>query len=254
MALYPHSFLWHYLWIAPHALQIIVAFIMVRRGLFREYPVFFVYTIFQVVEEGTLFLLDHSAAISGPQYWKAFWVGMAVDVPLRFAIIYEIFSSIFENYPGIRQLGRVVFRGTTVILLFAAIVVVAQVPHETKYGLLSGIHDLDLAVSIMQSGLLLLLVLFSSWFGISWRSFTYGITVGLGIFASVDLATETMRVWTGPLAGYAFDFVTMATYHCCVVIWLVYVLAPEAARRAVTELPENDLERWNAELQRLLLQ
>ena len=252
--MYPHSFLWHYLWIAPHALQIIVAIVMVRRGLFREFPVFFAYTVFQIVEEGTLFVLDHSAAISGFQYWKASWVGLAIDVPLRFAIIYEIFSSVFENYPGIKQLGRVVFRGATVVLLFAAIVVVAQVPHETKFHLLSGIHDLDLAVSIMQSGLLLLLVGFSSWFGISWRSFTYGVTVGLGIFRSVDLATESMRVWTGPVAGYAFDFVTMATYHCCVLIWLVYVLAPEVATRTVTELPENDLERWNAELQRLLLQ
>src|SRR5450631_1619067 len=118
--MYPHSFLWHYLWIAPHALQIIVAIVMVRRGLFREFPVFFAYTVFQVVEEGTLFVLDHSAAISGFQYWKASWVGLAIDVPLRFAIIYEIFSSVFENYPGIKQLGRVVFRGATVVLLFAA--------------------------------------------------------------------------------------------------------------------------------------
>ena len=40
----------------------------------------------------------------------------------------------------------------------------------------------------------------------------------------------------------------------CVVIWLVYSLAPETARRGVKELPENNLEQWNAELQRLLLQ
>jgi hypothetical protein len=61
-------------------------------------------------------------------------------------------------------------------------------------------------------------------------------------------------VWTGPVAGYAFDFVTMATYHCCVVIWLMYLWAPEAARSTVKEVPENALEQWNAELQRLLLQ
>lgn len=46
----------------------------------------------------------------------------------------------------------------------------------------------------------------------------------------------------------------MATYHCCVVIWLVYLLTPEMARRAAKELPENNLGQWNAELQRLLLQ
>ena len=46
--MYPHSFLWHYLWIAPHALQIIIAIVMLRRGLFREFPVFFTYTVFQI--------------------------------------------------------------------------------------------------------------------------------------------------------------------------------------------------------------
>jgi len=38
------------------------------------------------------------------------------------------------------------------------------------------------------------------------------------------------------------------------VIWLVYLLAPETSRRVVQELPKNNLEEWNAELQRLLLQ
>ena len=109
--MYPHSFLWHYLWIAPHALQIIVAVVMVRRGLFREFPVFFAYTVFQVLEEGTLFILDHSAAISGYQYWCAHSVGLAIDVALRFAIIVEIFSSVFRNYPGLKHLCRIFFRG-----------------------------------------------------------------------------------------------------------------------------------------------
>jgi hypothetical protein len=34
---------------------------------------------------------------------------------------------------------------------------------------------------------------------------------------------------------------------------MVYSLAHETARRGVKELPENNLEQWNAELQRLLL-
>jgi hypothetical protein len=68
------------------------------------------------------------------------------------------------------------------------------------------------------------------------------------------LATKAVRLWTGGLAGDAFDILTMATYHGCVVIWLVYSLAPKAARHKLKELPENNLEQWNAELQRLLLQ
>ncbi|MBZ5648867.1 MAG: hypothetical protein LAO18_00115 [Acidobacteriia bacterium] len=173
---------------------------------------------------------------------------------MRFAIIFEVFSSIFRNYPGLKHLCRILFRGAIVVLLFAAITVAARAPEFGMFPFLSRIHILDLSVSVMQSGLLILLVGLSSYFGLSWRSLAYGIAFGLGVFSSVDLAAETIRVWTGPVAGYAFDFVTMATYHCCVVIWLVYLLVPETARLTVKELPENSLEQWNAELQRLLLQ
>ncbi len=82
--MYPHSFLWHYLWIAPHALQILIAVVMMRRGLVRDFPVFFAYTVFQIVEEGTLFILDHSRAVSGYQYWYCRSVGLGFDVTLRF--------------------------------------------------------------------------------------------------------------------------------------------------------------------------
>ena len=53
--------------------------------------------------------------------------------------------------------------------------------------------------------------------------------------------------------SYSLDFITMATYHCCVLIWLVYLLAPDTARRAVKHVPDNNLEQWNTEMQRLLL-
>lgn len=217
-------------------------------------PGFFTYTVFQIVEGGTLFILDHSAAVSGYQYWCAHSVGLAIDIVLRFAIIYEVFTSVFRNYTELKHLCRIIFRGAIAVLLVAAITVAARAPEFGMFPFLTRIHVVDLSVDVMQSGLMILLLGFSSYLGLSWRSLAYGIAAGLGIFSSVGLATEAIRVWTGPVAGYAFDLVTMATYHCCVVIWLVYVLAPERARSSVKELPENTLEQWNAELQRLLLQ
>jgi hypothetical protein len=250
--MYPHSFLWHYLWIAPHALQIVIAIIMIRRKLFREFPMFLTYTIFQVVLEGTLFILDHIPAVTGYQYWAVYWVGSVISIALRFAVISEIFSQVFSNYPGLKELSHILFRWATVVLLLVAIAVALHAPDDGSVSFLAAAHVLDRAVGLMQSGLLLLLLVFSSYFGLSWRSFTYGIAMGLAIFSCVDLATEAIR--TQFVAGYIFDLVTMATYHCCVMIWLVYLLVPETARRTVKEPPENNLEQWNAELQRLLLQ
>jgi len=252
--MYPHSFLWHYLWIAPHALQLIIAIAMVRRRLVREFPVFFVYTVSQIVAQGTLFILDHLPAVSGDQYWEVHWAASLIQIGLRFGVIREIMVYVFRDYHGLGQLTRIVFRSAVVILLFLATAAVAYAPQAGGFLILSRVHVLDLFVDVIQAGLWLVVVALSFHFGLTWRNFPYGIAFGMGIFLTVDVAIEAIRLWTGFVAGYAFDVVSMATYHCCVIVWLVYLLAPETARRTLKDLPKNDLEQWNAELQRLLLQ
>jgi hypothetical protein len=252
--MYPHSFLWHFLWLAPRALQLLIAAIMIRRGLVRQFPIFFLYTVFQMILEGTLFALDHSAAVSDYQYWYAYWAGLTVSSALRFGIIWEVCTSVFRNYPGLRPLQRFVFRWAVVVLLLLAIAVAASAPEDGSFHFLSRTWVLDLSVNVMQSGLWLLLVALSAYFRLSWRSFAYGIAFGLGIFATVALAAGATRLWTGFVAGHVFDFVIMAAYNCSAIVWLVYVLIPERRRRPLKDLPENNLEQWNAELQRLLLQ
>jgi len=252
--MYPHSFLWHFLWLAPRALQTVIAVIMIRRGLARSFPVFFAYTVFQIIAETTLFVFDHSAAVSGDLYWAAVWMVLPISCGLRFGIIWEVFAGVFNNYPALRQLNHLFFRWAIVLLFFLAIAIAARIPEDGMSPVHSHLYALDISVNLIQSGLWLLLLVFSAYFGLSWRTFAYGIASGLGVYSTVAFAAEVKRVWTGFVAGYAFDFVTMATYNCCVAIWLVYLLLPEKSWRTLKELPENNLEQWNAELQRLLTQ
>jgi hypothetical protein len=128
--MFPHTLLWNYLWIAPHALQLLIVVVMLRRGLFREFPVFFAYTVFDILTEGMLFVLDHKGSVISEQYWTAYWILLGIETSLRFAIIFELFSSVFENYPALKQLTRISFRIATVVLLFAAVVVAARAPDD----------------------------------------------------------------------------------------------------------------------------
>jgi hypothetical protein len=228
---------------------------MIRRRLVREFPWFLTYTGLQIAQEGTLFFLDHSSSVTAEQYWQAYWAGSILSMVLRSAVIYEVFCHLFRPYPAISGLGRVVFRWASVVLLLVAVAVAAYAPGDDTVRLLSGVNVVNRAVSMVQCGLLFFLFLFASYFRLSWRSYVFGIALGLGIFSSVDLATAAIQVQTWPAAGsYVIDFVTMGTYHCCVLIWLFYMLAPESVGRTVQRLPSHQLEEWNAELQRLLLQ
>jgi hypothetical protein len=206
------------------------------------------------MQSAILLVMDHSSAISATLYWNTEWAGLLITIILRFAVIHEIFTYVFRSYPALTELSRLLLRWTTVVLVLIAVAVTASTPKETPF-LLSGIHLVNRAVGLVQSGLLVFLFLFCAYFRLSFRSYAYGIAMGLGIFASVDLASAALRVWTGVVAAgsYTVDFVTMATYHCCVLIWLVYLWAPETAGQPVRVLPDHNLEQWNAEMQRLLL-
>jgi len=251
----PHSVLWHYLSIAPLIFQVWIAVVLIRTRRFREFPAFFLYTLFELALRSTLFVLDHSPAVSAYQYWNVHTVGKAVSIVLRFAVINEIFSNAFRIYPGIWELSRLLFRWAAVLLFCIAAVVSAYSAGEDIYPLFAGIHVLNRAVSLLQAGMLVFLFLFSSYFGLSWKNFAYGIALGLGVFSSVSLAIEAIRIWVGPATrNYIFDIVTMGTYHGCVLIWLLYLVSQEPARDTSEALPRGNLEHWNAELQRLLLQ
>jgi len=248
-----HSLLWHYLWLAPHAFQAAILVVMIRRRLLHDFPVFFTYTAWSATLGLVLFILDHLSSVSPALYWQADWVEMIGSIILRFGVVWEIFAQIFKPYPAIWEVGKLVFRWAAVVLLLVGVAVAVYSPAPQVPWIISGALVIDRAISIIQCGLLLFLFLFSSYFGLSWRSYVFGIAAGLGIFATVQLIASSIWLQSSPYSPTdIFSFVKTATFHCCVLIWLFYLVTKEPARRPVAELPHNDLEVWDRELARML--
>jgi len=83
-----------------------------------------------------------------------------------------------------------------------------------------GLKLLDRTVSLVQCGLVLILFVFSTYFGLSWRNYAFGSGLGLGIFASVQLGLVTLMAHVGMLESVAlFDIVGFVAYDSCVLIW-----------------------------------
>jgi hypothetical protein len=114
---------------------------------------------------------------------------------------------------------------------------------------------LSRTASFLQAGLLIILFLFSSYLGLSWRNQVFGIALGLGIFSCVDLAAAAIRSEFGTEHTNNLYYYTMGVYHVCVLVWLAYLWLPEKVTQfALKAVPEHDLESWNKELQRLIQQ
>jgi hypothetical protein len=120
--------LWYYLWVAPHVLQGIILFAMVRRGLLRQFPMFFLYTGFEILQSALLLVVSHSVSYFGSVYFQVYAVGLALSTAIRFGVIYELFSHFFHRYPALSGAGRLLFRGATLVLLVIAVGLAVSAP------------------------------------------------------------------------------------------------------------------------------
>jgi len=245
--------LWYYLWIAPHALQAIIVVLMIRRRWYRQFPMFFLYNCGEIVQFAVLFLsafyfhFDHG-------YFRFFSTGLAVSAAIRFGVIQELFGQFFQQYPSLSGPGRMFLRSSIMVLLLVAVGLTMSAPGTSIDFLLHATYALDRTASILQAGLLVSLFLFSRYFALSWRSQAFGIALGMGILASVDLARSATRLY-GLLSSRTADFISMGIYHACVLIWMFYLTVAEPEpQRVLNALPEHDLDIWNRELQRLTQQ
>ena len=106
---------------------------------------------------------------------------------------------------------------------------------------------------MVQCGLLLALLLFSRFMGLSWRRSAFGIALGLGILTSVDLATSALRAeFTSAASREFLNLLVTGTAFVCVSIWIGYLLVPELKPATPTVVPHDEVETWNRELQHLV--
>src|SRR5271170_7780734 len=98
-----HSFLWHYLWLGPNVLQAAIAVLLWRRGLHRQFPLFFAYLIFGAFEQFTLYGMDVLPAVSAETFWLACCAGLVLESALKIGVVGELFFHLLRTRPTIRE-------------------------------------------------------------------------------------------------------------------------------------------------------
>jgi hypothetical protein len=204
-----------------------------------------------------LYGADIAPWVSGLAFWRVDWGSLLIETLLKFAVIAAVFSNVFEPYPSVRRLGKLLVRGLGGILVLTAAIAAGFARRDNTVGLISGAHLLEQTVLLIVSGIILSLFLIAACFHLRLDRASFGILLGLGISACVHLATwAVMANAAVSIHGRTLlDFLNMATYHVCVLIWCYYLLTPDKEGGKPTDsLPENNLDVWNRELERLIHQ
>jgi hypothetical protein len=238
------------LWIGSLVLHSGMVAVLVGKRLFKRFPLFGAYAVFTLLSSTTMYFMRQSTNA----YFYAYWCSEAIAVLLGFAVLYEVFRELFTPYPALRRLASLVFQWAVIVLIVLGLVVVYSHTSTEQNRLAAGVRVVEEATRIVEVGLLMFLFAFSGAFGLHWRQSVFGIAVGLGVFTTVELVGVTMRSSWGVTPREIFAAVRVVAFNISLLVWLGYLLAPEAETSS-TELPHRgQLEQWNQALTELIYQ
>ncbi len=225
-------------WLAGPLLQITLLIFMVRRQVRGVFPRFFSYILFQTLKSACLFVVYRYFP---ENYFDAYWAGNALSVIFTVAVMDEILHSLFREYGGIQSLGTTIFRWSCGLLLLLAILGAWSSSEAGGDRVVAAVFSFDRSVRLMQVGLFLLLMLLCRIFRNCSRQQVFGIALGFGVFASVELILVSFVMWYGDGQAAMISLLKGTTYNAVTLIWIGYLkqqpqLVPkvEAARTANT--------------------
>ncbi|MGO8983356.1 MAG: hypothetical protein ACLPHI_13575 [Terriglobales bacterium] len=237
------------LWCSQPILQSAVALILWRRNLAKKFPVFFVFVLAQLANFAVMFplwLAGNYDWFTGNYalYFGLFWLGEAINAILGFKVIHEVFLDVFRPYHTLKDLGTLLFKWAGVVMLLVSVVVAFSNSYD-RSPLVHSITTLQRSVRMVQLGLILFLLFFARFLGVSRKQISFGISLGFGLFAGVELLLYALNSG-GFVRQGVMNMVNMVSYNLAIFIWLGYSLS----RKTVREAGVNHLQtqRWEQSL------
>jgi len=230
------------LWVSHPALELLLAAAMVWRKLHRKFPVFFAYVVFQVVSFGVLFPIHQYGSYT--LYFYSYWFKATVSLAIGFKVIHEIFLDVFRSYHTLRDLGTVLFKWAALVMVFVALVVAVSSP-AGQSPIVVAVFTMQRCVRVIQCGLVLFLMVFSSYLAVSWKQYSFGIALGFGLFAGTELAGGALYIGN-QISESTMGVLVTASYSIAVLLWLGYALTKAALRHTSTAPLVS--QRWEQSL------
>jgi hypothetical protein len=229
-------------WVAGPALEIALLACMVHRKLHRVFPRFFSYIIFQILKSVILFL---TYRYYEQRYFEAYWTGNAVSVILAVTVMDEILQHVFKDYGGAQNLGSVIFRWACGLLLLLAIVTAVTSQQGSADRVVAVVLAFDRSVRVMQCGLFCLLMILCRLLKNCWRQQVFGVALGFGVFASIELILVSVAMHYGGRVAVSVGLAKSVAYNAVTILWIGYLSQQTHSIPAVEMAPRLDVALAN---------
>jgi hypothetical protein len=234
----------HDVWFLGLFLQALLIGVLLIKKTWETFPIFACYAVFNLVES----LVAWAVYKNTTAYRITYVVGESVLLILGLALVREIFTHLFSAHAGLRKVATLLFRIVVVLLVLLAsgAVIYAKGP------IAENMLIVEEAGKIIRVGLIMLLFLFSSAFGLRWRQHVFGMALGLGMTTVGELLTITMQPHVNKAMAFGLNLAHVVTFDLALLVWMGYLIAPEPTSSS-TDVPKRaQLEQWNQAVMELI--
>jgi len=237
---------------AEPVLVALALFFFIRSGRTRQFPMMTTYLGLRVASAAMLEVVLHlqrftpiSETLQSSIYFYTYWAVYIAAAISIFFVIREVFRHVTEPVPGIQRFGMLAFNWVAVISGIIAISTALPLK-GLGAGLVSIGFQVMRCVSILELCLLAFLALFIHSLGRSFRSLAFGIALGFGLQAAMELITALVASHSTYLDSN-MNIVLQIAITLVLGGWIIYFVLPEPQREpeAITLPVSSPLIRWN---------
>ena len=240
----PFSVLDYFFLITGLALEATLLTVLLRRGLGRVYPSFFLYLCLNLLEDPSGLAIR---VFSRHLYDQFYFVTTLLDYVLQLLVLSEIARNVFQPT---RTLIRTGLRRTIFLLIFigaASVVFVLSAPHLSPALSRSVSFEtvepfvvrISLVLAVLKILLFLALAGFAQFLGIGWKNHVLQLATGFAFYGAISLSVQlsSSHVPAGPLYLkhlLVLNSVQAAAYLLTLVFWIWAFSRNDAPRKDFT--------------------
>ena len=179
-------------------------------------------------------------------YYYSHWVLFFIEYSLLLLVIYSVFHRAMKPLEGLHRAGKIIFRWVGGVSLTLSLVM-AMGPHIAgQYYIATLAGQMQQGISILILCLLLFVCFSTRYLGLTYRSHIFGVSLGLGIFATVSLVESAWYANGVGQTVYSPVYLFSALGGCVVLLtWATYFAMPEPERKMILLPTTSPFFLWN---------
>ena len=201
------------LWWAPNALKGLLLIRSVKGGLFKRYPLLYVYLGYVLLQS---FLRFCVYTFNPSSYQSFYWCTQFLSVAAGYGVIWEIFRQALSQYPGAARMAKnalgAIFLVVVSKVLFNALTGPVLSPATTT-------AELERNLRAVQAILLLAVVGLLAYYAIPTGRNLKGMILGYGFFIGTSVMSLTLRSYLGDWFQAWWQYLSVTTYFVTLLIW-----------------------------------